>query len=155
MTQSFMERKRIRKSFGRIPSIAPLPNLIEVQKGSYAQFLQESTPAKDRADFGLQEVFKSVFPIHDFAGRGDLEFIKYELDKPKYEVDECIKRGLTSAAPVRATLRLVVWDVNEETGARSIRDIKEQDVYIGDLPLMTQTGTFIVNGTERVVVSQM
>ena len=155
MTQSFMERKRIRKSFGRIPSIAPLPNLIEVQKGSYAQFLQENTPAKDRADFGLQEVFKSVFPIHDFAGRGDLEFIKYELDKPKYEVDECIKRGLTYAAPVRATLRLVVWDVDEETGARTIRDIKEQDVYMGDLPLMTQTGTFIVNGTERVVVSQM
>lgn len=155
MSQSFMDRKRIRKSFGRIPAIAPMPNLIEVQKSSYAQFLQTDVPAKERTDTGLQEVFKSVFPIHDFAGRGDLEFVKYELDQPKYDVDECIKRGLTYAAPVRATLRLVVWDVDDETGARSIRDIKEQDVYMGDLPMMTATGTFIVNGTERVVVSQM
>ena len=155
MSQSFMDRKRIRKSFGRIPAIAPMPNLIEVQKSSYAQFLQTNVPAKERTDTGLQEVFKSVFPIHDFAGRGDLEFVKYELDQPKYDVDECIKRGLTYAAPVRATLRLVVWDVADETGARSIRDIKEQDVYMGDLPMMTATGTFIVNGTERVVVSQM
>ncbi len=155
MSQSFMDRKRIRKSFGRIPAIAPMPNLIEVQKSSYAQFLQTNVPAKERTDTGLQEVFKSVFPIHDFAGRGDLEFVKYELDQPKYDVDECIKRGLTYAAPVRATLRLVVWDVDDETGARSIRDIKEQDVYMGDLPMMTATGTFIVNGTERVVVSQM
>ena len=155
MSQSFMDRKRIRKSFGRIPAIAPMPNLIEVQKSSYAQFLQTNVPAKERTDTGLQEVFKSVFPIHDFAGRGDLEFVKYELDQPKYDVDECIKRGLTYAAPVRATLRLVVWDVDDETGARSIRDIKEQDVYMGDLPMMTTTGTFIVNGTERVVVSQM
>ncbi len=155
MSQSFMDRKRIRKSFGRIPAIAPMPNLIEVQKSSYAQFLQTNVPSKDRTDTGLQEVFKSVFPIHDFAGRGDLDFVKYELDQPKYDVDECIKRGLTYAAPVRATLRLVVWDVDDETGARSIRDIKEQDVYMGDLPMMTETGTFIVNGTERVVVSQM
>ncbi len=155
MSQSFMDRKRIRKSFGKVPAIAPMPNLIEVQKSSYAQFLQTNVSAKDRTETGLQEVFKSVFPIHDFAGRGDLEFVKYELDQPKYDVDECIKRGLTFAAPVRATLRLVVWDVDDETGARSIRDIKEQDVYMGDLPMMTATGTFIVNGTERVVVSQM
>ena len=155
MSQSFMDRKRIRKSFGKIPSIAPMPNLIEVQKASYASFLQTGVKSQDRTDTGLQEVFKSVFPIHDFAGRGDLEFVRYELDEPKYDVDECIKRGLTFAAPVRATLRLVVWDVDEETGARTIRDIKEQDVYMGDLPMMTATGTFIVNGTERVVVSQM
>ena len=155
MSQSFMDRKRIRKSFGKIPSIAPMPNLIEVQKTSYANFLQTGVKSQDRTDTGLQEVFKSVFPIHDFAGRGDLEFVRYELDEPKYDVDECIKRGLTFAAPVRATLRLVVWDVDEETGARTIRDIKEQDVYMGDLPMMTATGTFIVNGTERVVVSQM
>ncbi len=155
MSQSFMDRKRIRKNFGRISTIAPMPNLIEVQKSSYAQFLQINVPAKERTDTGLQEVFKSVFPIHDFAGRGDLEFVKYELDQPKYDVDECIKRGLTYAVPVHVTLRLVVWDVDDETGARSIRDIKEQDVYMGDLPMITQTGTFIVNGTERVVVSQM
>ncbi len=155
MSQSFMDRKRIRKNFGKIPSIAPMPNLIEVQKASYANFLQTGVKSQDRTDTGLQEVFKSVFPIHDFAGRGDLEFVRYELDEPKYDVDECIKRGLTFAAPVRATLRLVVWDVDEETGARTIRDIKEQDVYMGDLPMMTATGTFIVNGTERVVVSQM
>ena len=135
MSQSFMDRKRIRKSFGKIPSIAPMPNLIEVQKTSYANFLQTGVKSQDRTDTGLQEVFKSVFPIHDFAGRGDLEFVRYELDEPKYDVDECIKRGLTFAAPVRATLRLVVWDVDEETGARTIRDIKEQDVYMGDLPM--------------------
>ena len=155
MTQSATDRKRIRKSFGRIESIASLPNLIDVQKTSYANFLQTNVASKDRTETGLQAVFKSVFPIHDFSGRGDLEFVKYELDEPKYDVGECIKRGLTFAAPVRATLRLVVWDIDEETGARTIRDIKEQDVYMGDLPLMTATGTFVVNGTERVVVSQM
>ena len=155
MSQSLMDRKRIRKSFGRIESVAPMPNLIEVQKNSYVSFLQTGVRVEDRKDVGLQAVFKSVFPIHDFSGHGDLEFVKYELDEPKYDVDECIKRGLTYAAPVRTTLRLVVWDVDEETGARTIRDIKEQDVYMGDLPMMTRTGTFIVNGTERVVVSQM
>ncbi len=155
MPQSFKEDRRIRKNFGRIPVIAPMPNLIEVQKSSYVRFLQENIANKDRTETGLQAVFKSIFPIHDFIGRGDLAFVKYELDKPKYDVDECIKRGLTFAAPVRATLRLIVWDVDDETGARSIRDIKEQDVYMGDLPMMTATGTFVVNGTERVVVSQM
>ena len=155
MTQSFMEHKRIRKSFGRIDEIAQLPNLIEVQKGSYRLFLQEGVPASERTDYGLQAVFKSIFPIHDFGGRGELEFVKYELDPPKYDVDECIKRGLTYAAPVRATLRLIVWDIDESTGAKTIRDIKEQDVYMGDLPMMTATGTFVVNGTERVIVSQM
>lgn len=155
MTQSLMSNKRIRKSFGKITEIAPMPNLIEVQKSSYALFLQKDVPVTERAEVGLQAVFLSIFPIHDFAGRGDLEFIKYDLDTPKYDVDECLKRGLTYAAPVRATLRLVVWDIDDETGTRSIRDIKEQDVYMGDLPMMTETGTFIVNGTERVVVSQM
>lgn len=155
MAQTLTERRRIRKSFARNKSVAPLPNLIEVQKASYADFLQAGVSADKRTDTGLQEVFKSIFPIHDFAGHGDLEFVRYELDEPKYDVDECIKRGLTFSAPVRATLRLIVWDTDEETGARSIRDIKEQDVYMGDLPMMTATGTFIVNGTERVVVSQM
>ena len=155
MAKSFSGRKRVRKSFGRIPTVAPIPNLIEVQKSSYDQFLQVNVPVKKRTDTGLQEVFKSVFPIKDFSGRGELEFVKYELDEPKYDVEECIQRGMTYAAPLRATLRLVVWDTDEDTGSRSIRDIKEQDVYMGDMPLMTANGTFVVNGTERVIVSQM
>ena len=155
MVKSFTGRKRVRKNFGRIPSVAPMPNLIEVQKSSYAQFLQLGVPAAKRTESGLQEALKSVFPIKDFSGRGELEFVKYELDEPKFDVDECIQRGMTYSAPLRVTLRLVVWDVDEETGARSIRDIKEQDVYMGDMPLMTETGTFVVNGTERVIVSQM
>jgi DNA-directed RNA polymerase subunit beta len=108
-----------------------------------------------RASVGLQEVFKSVFPIKDFSERGTLEFVKYELEQPKYDVEECQQRGMTFAAPLKVTLRLVVWDVDEDTGARSIRDIKEQDVYMGDMPLMTANGTFVINGTERVIVSQM
>ena len=155
MIKSDINRRRVRKNFGKINAVVEMPNLIDVQTSSYRDFLQWGVPVDKRVDAGLQEVFKSVFPIHDFAGRGDLEFIKYELDAPKFDVDECLKRGLTFAAPVRATLRLVVWDVDATTGTRSIRDIKEQDVYMGDLPLMTEKGTFIVNGTERVVVSQM
>jgi len=132
-----------------------MPNLIEVQKASYDQFLQTGVPAEKRTDSGLQEVFKSVFPIKDFAGKGELEFVRYELEEPKYDVDECQQRGMTFAAPLKVTLRLVVWDVDEDTGARSVRDIKEQDVYMGDMPLMTRNGTFVINGTERVIVSQM
>ena len=155
MVKSFTGRKRVRKNFGRIPSVAPMPNLIEVQKSSYSQFLQLGVPAAERTDTGLQEVLKSIFPIEDFSKHGELEYVKYELDEPKYDVDECIQRGMTYSAPLRVTLRLVVWDVDEDTGAREIRDIKEQDVYMGDIPLMTETGTFVVNGTERVIVSQM
>src|SRR5499427_6129937 len=155
MTQSFTGRKRIRKSFGRIAEISRMPNLIEVQKMSYDHFLQIGVTADKRESVGLQEVFKSVFPIRDFAERAELQFVKYELEDPKYDVDECQQRGMTFAAPLKVTLRLVVWDVDEETGARSIRDIKEQDVYMGDMPLMTANGTFIINGTERVIVSQM
>ncbi len=148
-------RRRVRKNFGKIDAVVEMPNLIEVQTNSYKQFLQWGVPVSQREDIGLQSVFKSVFPIHDFAGRGDLEFVKYELDAPKFDVQECLKRGLTYACAVRATLRLVVWDVDSSSGVRSIRGIKEQDVYVGDLPIMTDKGTFIVNGTERVVVSQM
>ncbi|MBR9819289.1 MAG: DNA-directed RNA polymerase subunit beta, partial [Rhodospirillales bacterium] len=155
MDKSFTGRKRIRKSFGRISEVAPLPNLIEVQKNSYDKFLQTGTPREQRDDAGLQEVFKSVFPIKDFSERATLEFVSYELEQPKYDTEECRQRGMTFAAPLRVTLRLVVWDIDEDTGARSIRDIKEQDVYMGDMPLMTEHGTFIVNGTERVIVSQM
>ncbi|HIJ39329.1 MAG TPA: DNA-directed RNA polymerase subunit beta [Rhodospirillaceae bacterium] len=155
MAKSYTGRKRVRKNFGRIPSVAPMPNLIEVQKSSYDHFLQMETAPEARANVGLQEVFKSVFPIKDFSERGTLEFVKYELEQPKYDVEECQQRGMTFAAPLKVTLRLVVWDVDEDTGARSIRDIKEQDVYMGDMPLMTANGTFVINGTERVIVSQM
>ena len=155
MTKSFTGRKRIRKDFGRIPEVTEMPNLIEVQKTSYDQFLQMDTKLEDRDELGLQEVFNSVFPIRDFSERAELQFVHYELEEPKYDVEECQQRGITYAAPLKVTLRLVVWDIDEDTGARSIRDIKEQDVYMGDMPLMTPNGTFIINGTERVIVSQM
>ncbi|WP_428374521.1 DNA-directed RNA polymerase subunit beta [Lichenicoccus sp.] len=153
--KSFTGRKRIRKSFGRIPEVAPMPNLIDVQRSSYEGFLQMNVAPDSRTQTGLQEVFRSVFPINDFAGRGRLEFVHYELEEPKYDVEECIQRGMTFAAPLKVILRLIVWDVDEDTGSRSIRDIKEQPVYMGDMPLMTENGTFIINGTERVIVSQM
>ncbi len=155
INRSFTGQKRIRKSFGRIPEVADMPNLIDVQRASYEGFLQMATPHDSRTSTGLQEVFRSVFPIDDFAGRGRLEFVYYELEEPKYDVEECIQRGMTYAAPLKVILRLIVWDVDEDTGARSIRDIKEQPVYMGDMPLMTDNGTFIINGTERVIVSQM
>src|ERR1051325_1814821 len=155
MAISFNSKTRIRKTFGRIPEVAPMPNLIEVQRSSYDHFLQMEVPPEQRASVGLQEVFRSVFPIRDFSERAQLEFVRYELETPKYETDECQQRGITYAAPLKVTLLLVVWDVDEDTGSRSIRDIKEQDVYMGDMPLMTRNGTFIINGTERVIVSQL
>jgi len=155
MATASTNRKRIRRQFGRIEATVPMPNLIEVQKNSYDAFLQMDIAPEKRANAGLQEVFRSVFPIKDFAERSSLEFVKFEFEAPKYDVEECQQRGMTYAAPLKLTLQLVVWDIDEETGARSIRDIKEQDVYMGDMPLMTKNGTFIVNGTERVIVSQM
>jgi DNA-directed RNA polymerase subunit beta len=125
MPQTFTARRRIRKSFGRIPEIAVMPNLIEVQRQSYEAFLQRDVRQADRVLHGLEEVFRSVFPIKDFADRAALDFVKYELEEPKYDVDECHQRGMTYAAPLRVTLRLIVWDVDEETGSRSVRDIKE------------------------------
>src|ERR1700741_4336073 len=155
MAISFTGKKRIRKTFGRIPEVAPMPNLIEVQKSSYDHFLQMGVLPEQRDSVGLQEVFKSVFPIRDFSDRARLEFVRYELEQPKYDVEECQQRGITFAAPLKVTLRLVVFEVNEDTGSRELKDIKEQDVYMGDMPLMTKNGTFIINGTERVIVSQM
>jgi DNA-directed RNA polymerase subunit beta len=155
MTRSFTGRKRIRRHFGRIREITQMPNLIEVQKTSYDQFLQMDASPEQRQHTGLQEAFKSVFPIRDFSERAELQFVRYELEEPKYDVEECQQRGMTYSAPLKVTLRLVVWDIDEDTGARSIRDIKEQDVYMGDMPLMTPNGTFVINGTERVIVSQM
>lgn len=155
MVRSFTGRKRFRKSFGRIVEVAPMPNLIELQKSSYENFLQMNVPHAKRETHGLHEVLRSTFPIKDFTSKAQLEYFKYELERPKYDEDECRQRGLTFAAPLKVTLRLIVWETDEDTGARSIRDIKEQDVYMGDMPLMTDSGTFIVNGIERVIVSQM
>ena len=155
MTLSFTGRKRIRKSFGRILEVAAMPNLIEVQKSSYDQFLQDDIPAAERGEKGINGVFQSVFPIKDFSETAELHYVKYELEEPKYDVEECQQRGMTYAAPLKVTLRLIVFEVDEETQAKSVLDIKEQDVYMGDMPLMTKNGTFVVNGTERVIVSQM
>ena len=155
LAQTFTGRKRIRKFFGHIREVAEMPNLIEVQKASYEQFLLADEPKGGRPDEGLQSVFKSVFPISDFASTALLEFVKYEFEAPKFDVDECRQRGMTFAAPLKVTLRLIVFDVDPETQAKSVKDIKEQDVYMGDMPFMTSNGTFVVNGTERVIVSQM
>ena len=155
MAQTFTGRKRVRKFFGHIREVAEMPNLIEVQKASYDQFLLVDEPQGGRPDEGLQSVFKSVFPVSDFAGTALLEFVKYEFEAPKFDVDECRARGMTFAAPLKVTLRLIVFDVDPDTGSKSVKDIKEQDVYMGDMPFMTSNGTFIVNGTERVIVSQM
>ena len=155
MSLSFTSRKRVRKDFGRIAAATSMPNLIEVQKSSWDAFLQIGIPDAERTDTGLQAVFKSVFPITDFSDTSSLEFVRYELEAPKYDTEEYQQRGMTYAAPLKVTLRLIVFEVDEETGARSVLDIKEQDVYMGDMPLMTNNGTFIVNGTERVIVSQM
>ena len=154
-TQTFNGRRRVRKFFGKIPEVAEMPNLIEVQKASYDQFLMVDEPEGGRPDEGLQAVFKSVFPVSDFSGAAMLEFVKYEFEPPKFDVEECRQRDLTYSAPLKVTLRLIVFDIDEDTQAKSIKDIKEQDVYMGDMPLMTDNGTFIINGTERVIVSQM
>ncbi|WP_397403111.1 DNA-directed RNA polymerase subunit beta [Phenylobacterium sp.] len=155
MAQSFTGKKRIRHSFGRIPEAVQMPNLIEVQRSSYEQFLQRETRAPNRKEEGVEAVFKSVFPIKDFNERAVLEYVTYEFEEPKYDVEECVQRDMTYAAPLKVKLRLIVFETDEETGARSVKDIKEQDVYMGDIPLMTEKGTFIVNGTQRVIVSQM
>src|SRR4029453_11701369 len=155
MGETYNGRKRIRKQLRSIGEVAEMPNLIEVQKSSYDDFLMVKEPPGGRLDQGLQTVFRSVFPISDFSGRATLEFVRYEFEQPKYDVDECQQRDMTFAAPLKVKLRLIVFDVNEETGARSVKDVKEQDVYMGDMPFMTANGTFVINGTERVIVSQM
>ena len=155
MALSFTEKKRIRKSFGRIPEAIEMPNLIEVQRESYEHFLQMHTSADKRTDDGLGGVFKSVFPISDFSERATLEYVSYEFETPKFDVEECVQRDLTYQAPLKVRLQLVVFDVDEDTGARSVKEVKEQECYLGDIPLMTDKGTFVVNGTERVIVSQM
>ena len=155
MAQTFLGQKRLRKYYGKIREVLEMPNLIEVQKASYDLFLKSGDAPQPTEGEGIMGVFQSVFPIKDFNETSILEFVRYELEKPKYDVEECQQRDMTYSAPLKVTLRLIVFDVDEDTGAKSVKDIKEQDVFMGDMPLMTPNGTFIVNGTERVIVSQM
>ena len=155
MSLGYINTKKIRKSFGKIPTITSLPNLIEVQKRSFDNFLQLNVDPEKREDSGLHAIFKSVFPINDYAERATVDYISYNIGIPKYDVEECSQRGMTFGAPLLVNFRFIVWDIDEEAGTKSVRDIKEQEVYMGDIPLMTKRATFVVNGTERVVVSQM
>ena len=151
----FNGRKRVRKVYGNITEVTDMPNLIEVQMSSYDAFLMVDEPEGGRGDEGLQAVFNSVFPIKDFTGAAQLDFVRYDFEAPKYDTEECRQRDMTYSAPLKVTLRLIVFDIDEDTGAKSVKDIKEQEVYMGDMPLMTGNGTFVINGTERVIVSQM
>ncbi len=155
MTVQFAGQKRIRRYYGKIREVAELPNLIEVQKSSYDLFLSSGDQPQPQDGEGIRGVFQSVFPIKDFNETAFLEFVSYELEAPKFDVEECQQRDMTYAAPLKVVLRLVVFEIEEDTGTKSIKDIKEQEVYMGDIPLMTPTGTFVINGTERVIVSQM
>ena len=155
MAHTILNRYFSRKDFAKIRKVMEIPNLLDMQKRSYDRFLQRHDKLEERGTFGLHGVFKSVFPIKDFSESASLEYVKYSLGEPKYDVDECRQKELTYAVPLKVLLRLVVWDVNPETGARNIRDVKEQEVYFGEVPLMTEGGTFIINGTERVIVSQL
>ncbi|VAV82455.1 DNA-directed RNA polymerase beta subunit, partial [hydrothermal vent metagenome] len=154
MAQTLINGHLLRKDFSRIGKVLEIPDLIEVQKKSFREFLQlEAQQESDEA--GLQSIFKGVFPITDFSGNSSLEFVGYELMTPKYTEAECLQKGLTYASPMRIQVMLTVWDKDEETGTKSVRDIKEQEVYFGEIPLMTGNGSFIINGTERVIVSQL
>ena len=151
---SFTGRMRIRKNFGTIEESIDIPNLIEVQKSSYDAFLGVGGSTSKQV-FGIANVFKQVFPIQDLTGQMSLEFTDYELEKPKYDVEECLQRDMTYSAPLRVKLRLAIRDIDEKTGAHTMRDVRENEVYMGHIPLMTENGTFVVNGAERVIVSQM
>ena len=155
MTEVFSPQKLHRKNFGKIERIIDISNLIEMQKESYNRFLQKDTPPELREEYGLQGVFKSVFPIKDYNRTASLEFVSYSFAPPKYDEEECLQRGMTFEAPMKLTVQLVVYDVESEAETPPIRDIKEQEIYFGTMPLMTDNGTFIVNGTERVIVSQL
>jgi len=155
MSKEKRELVRTRKDFSKIPTILEIPDLIEIQKRSYEHFLQREAASDKRKEIGLQAAFKSVFPIHDFNETKMVDYLGYSLGEPKYTVWECLQRGANYAAPLKIKTRLAFFEKDEQTGAKRVKDIKEQEVYVGDLPLMTDTGTFIVNGTERVVVSQL
>ena len=145
MAQTHSGFKRIRKHYGKIREVLDMPNLIEVQKSSYDLFLRSGDQPTHTDGEGIQGVFQSVFPIKDFNETAVLEFVKYELERPKYDVEECQQRDMTYSAPLKVTLRLIVFDIDEDTGARSVKDIKEQDVFMGDMPLMTMNGTFALS----------
>jgi len=155
MAYSIANNHLLRKNFAKIKHIIDIPNLIDIQKNSYRRFLQQEVPPESRKNSGLEAVFRSVFPIKDFSESASLEYVSYVLNKPKYDVEECHQRGMTFAAPMKVKVRLVIWDSGKESGVRAIKDIKEQEVYFGEIPLMTANGTFIINGTERVIVSQL
>ena len=153
MAYSYTEKKRIRKNFGKLPTLMDVPYLLGIQVDSYRAFLQDGKKPKQREDLGLQAAFKSVFPIQSYSGNAALEFVEYHLGLPGFDVRECILRGLTYAAPLRVKIRLVIYD--REASTKTIKDIREQEVYMGEMPLMTDNGTFVINGTERVIVSQL
>jgi len=155
MSSKIKSNLRLRHSFAKIDEVAEVPNLISIQRKSYDRFLQNSVDAERREDIGLQKVFKSVFPVKDYNNTASLEFVSYTLGTPKYDVNECRDRGMTWAAPLRVTIQLVLWDVDPESGARTLSALKEDVVYFGEIPLMTDKGTFMINGTERVIVSQL
>ena len=155
MTYSFTERKRIRKNFGKRPSILDVPYLLATQINSYKTFLQRDVEAAERTDQGLNAAFSTVFPIVSYSGYAALEYVRYRLGEPAFDVKECQIRGVTYAAPLRVTLRLVIYDKDAPGSTKVVKDIKEQEVYMGEMPLMTDTGTFVINGTERVIVSQL
>ncbi len=155
MTYSFTEKKRIRKSFSKRAGSSPAPHLLEIQKSSYRKLLQEGVAPMQRIDEGLQAAFKSVFPIESYSGAASLDFVGYRLGQPTFDMRECQQRGLIYSAPLYATLRLIVFEKSDSGGAKTLRDMKEQEVYMGEMPLMTEKGTFVINGTERVIVSQL
>src|SRR6201991_3645377 len=155
MTYSFTEKKRIRKDFGKRPPVLGVPNLLTIQTDSYKEFLQDEVAPKQRHDRGLHAALKSVFPIVSYSGNAALEYVEYRLGEPAFDERECRNRGMTFGAPLRTTVRLVIYDKDSPASKKAVKYVKEQEVYMGEIPLMTETGTFIINGTERVIVSQL
>ncbi len=155
MTYSLVEKKRIRKDFAKLPSVLDVPYLLSLQKGSFHEFLQKDKKPSEREKVGLHSAFLSVFPIHGVAGTANLEYVSYYMGEPEFDVKECKQRGVTYASPLRVKMRLVLFDKNAPAGKRPVKDVKEQEVYLGDIPLMTDNGTFVINGTERVIVTQL
>ena len=155
MSLDYINQKKIRKSFGKIPLVTSLPNLVEVQKRSFDNFLQLRVEPEKKEDIGLHAIFKSVFPINDYTERATVDYVSFDIGVPKYDVEECSQRGMTYGAPLLVNFRLIIWDIDEIAGTKSVRDIKEQEVYMGDIPLMTNEGTFLVNGIERIIINQI
>ena len=153
MAYSFTEKKRIRKDFGKLPESMEMPYLLSIQIDSYNQFLQVDRRLDTREELGLHAAFRSVFPIVSYSGSAALEYVDYRLGEPAFDVKECVLRGITYAAPLRVKVRLIIYD--KESSNKAVKDVKEQEVYMGEIPLMTGNGTFVINGTERVVVSQL